>query len=420
MKQTHCLCRVACVAATCIAVARQASPSRLAPAMAVAGTHVLNAFMEKITAAAHDWCSQWCFAVGAAQPGSREELAWAVIPEHNPVGLGIMRACARFASELAIEDPRGTDLLLKVTLVRVALAWKQGCRCRSAPVLVTYEIRSLQDAGNHAASAPDAVSGVLAVTSAIERHIGSRCKCPGFEFCRGLVAHLAASVPLEYVGTASSMRTHNAALKPSTWRHCRTLRRCLACSACWDWNTWRGCRRCMSHCDYGQAADDAEPAAGAMPRSGKVVAMTTPEATPLIAGAGGVTQVTRAVVQGEVLGNVNGSIPVPPLYTAAIDALYEQASKYPELAEHGPTVSDYDAFCNQALKHGVVRVTLWLLARVPCGCSMAWPGHVLAAPAPHTRVLVCRADLRPCSVSANRCRCCKCGVQTAGTQQLRL
>ena len=176
----------------------------------------------------------------------------------------------------------------------------------------------------------------------------------------------------------------------------------------------------MSHCDYGQAADDAEPAAGAMPRSGKVVAMTTPEATPLIAGAGGVTQVTRAVVQGEVLGNVNGSIPVPPLYTAAIDALYEQASKYPELAEHGPTVSDYDAFCNQALKHGVVRVTLWLLARVPCGCSMAWPGHVLAAPAPHTRVLVCRADLRPCSVSANRCRCCKCGVQTAGTQQLRL
>ena len=57
----------------------------------------------------------------------------------------------------------------------------------------------MQDVARDATSAPDAVSGMLAVTNRIERHIRSRTKCPDFEFCRELVGHLAAGVPLEYV-----------------------------------------------------------------------------------------------------------------------------------------------------------------------------------------------------------------------------
>lgn len=89
------------------------------PALAVTHTQKLNAYVDTITAAAHQWCSQWCFAVGDVQPGPLASLDWAVIPAHNPVGLGIMRACTRFASELAIENSQRIDFVLQVALVRV-------------------------------------------------------------------------------------------------------------------------------------------------------------------------------------------------------------------------------------------------------------------------------------------------------------
>ena len=132
---------------------------------------------------------------------------------------------------------------------------------------------------------------------------------------------------------------------------CRTLRRCLACTECWDWNSWRGCTRCMSHGDYGQATTDAVPAADAT-----TSVDVAPSADPLITAPGATHAAPPlADLQYKVSASLHGKMHV----SDSVAALHAQASMYPQLAQHGPTVSDYDAFCNHALKHGVVRGASW-------------------------------------------------------------
>lgn len=128
----------------------------------------------------------------------------------------------------------------------------------------------------------------------------------------------------------------------------RTLLRCLACHQCWEWRGWLKCKRCQAP----GAASTSKPAvtwaAGGSPGAG--AGLLEPSAPRLHARTG-----------APVGGGAHTTQPT-------IASLWELATKYSQMTEHGHSVADYDAYCNHALKHGVVRYKLRRPRPVACTC----------------------------------------------------